>query len=975
MEYPVVASEMRSLPSFRLPSRLLHNSKHHYTSVRVKSACCAALDTAHSTLVDKQNATIQAQEGLWTTPRRSPGHKRTSSVPYRENTDDESVNASSKERIKQYSRLLRTCALKESLNEGRAVHGHQIKNGIDPDSHFWVSLINVYAKCGRPAYARKVLAKMPEQDVVSWTALIQGLVAQGNARKGINLFCEMRREGIRPNEFTLATCLKACSMCLNINFGKQVKAEAIKVGLLSDSFVGSALVDLYAKCGEMGLADKMFFCMPEQNEVLWNVLLSGHAQVGDGKEVFSLFGKMLKSEVKFSKYTLSSVLKGCANSRDLKDGQIVHCLAIKSGCELDNFLGCSLIDMYSKCMLVDDALKLFFMIKDHDVVSWSAMITCLDQQGRNSEAVKVFYLMRDMGVQPNQFTFASVVSAATELGDLHYGQSIHACIFKYGFDYDITVSNALIRMYMKNGCVHDGTRVFEAMKGPDIVSWNALLSGFHDYDSCKSGPRTFYQMLVEGFRPNMYTFVSVLRSSSSLLDVGFGRQVHAQVLKNNLDGNEYVGTALVDMYAKCGCLEESYIAFDRLLNRDVFTWTVIITGFAQNDQAERAFKCFKLMQREGLKPNEFTLAGCLSGCSQITATESGRQLHSITIKSGHLPDMFVSSALVDMYAKCGCIEDAETIFKGLVRHDTVLWNTMIYGFSLHGQGKKALETFQEMKDNGYLPDEVTFIGVLSACSHMGLVEEGKHNFNSMSSVYGIIPRDEHYACMVDILGRAGRFDEVESFIEKMKLTSNALIWETVLGACTKHGNIKLAERAAEKVFELKPETDSNYILLSNIFASKGKWAEVKKVRALMSGQGVRKEPGCSWVQINNQVNVFVSDGVHPNILEIHLKLEELGQKLRSVGYIPQIEYVLHNVPDKEKKEYLIHHSEKLALAFALMHTSPMKPIRIFKNLRICYDCHNFMKLVSNITTREIVVRDVNRFHHFKGGSCSCKDYW
>lgn len=488
-------------------------------------------------------------------------------------------------------------------------------------------------------------------------------------------------------------------------------------------------------------------------------------------------------------------------------------------------------------------------------------------------------------------------------------------------------------------------------------------------------PRTFYQMLVEGFRPNMYTFISVLRSCSSLLDIDFGKQVHAQVLKNNLDGNEYVGTALVDMYAKCSCMEESYMVFASLIGRDVFTWTVMITGYVQTDQAEKAIKFFNLMRQEGIKPNEFTVAGCLSGCSQITATESGMQLHSLAIKSGLLPDMYVSSTLVDMYAKCGCIEDAETIFKGLVIRDTVLWNTMICGFSLHGQGGKALETFQAMKDEGNLPDEVTFTGVLSACSHMELVEEGKQHFNSISSVYGMTPRDEHYACMVDILSRAGRFGEVESFVEEMKLTSNALIWAIILGACTKHRNVKFGERAAKELFELKHETDSTYILLSNIFPSKGRWEDVKKMRALMSSHGVKKEPGCSWVEINNKIHVFVSGGVHPNIMEIHSKLEELGQKLRLVGYVPQIEHVLHNAPDEEKKEHLNHHSEKLALAFALVSNSHMRKIRIFKNLRICCDCHDFMKLVSDITDREIVVRDINRFHHFKGGSCSCQDFW
>ena len=981
MECSVGPSGLWNLPSFQFfkppisqvqifslqsPRNLFNNSKSLFIPVRFYSSCCAATQGATSS---------SAHERSWTIPRRVPRGRKHGSVPQRENFEEEPLNVGSKQRLKRYSSLLGDCALREALNEGKAIHGHQIKNGVDPDSHFWISLINMYAKCGNSSHARQVLDEMPEQDVVSWTALIQGFVAQDNGEEGIDLFCEMRKKGVRANEFTVTTCLKACSMCLDVSFGKQVHAEVIKEGLLSDVFVGSALVNLYAKCGETDLADKVFFCMQEQNEVLWNVLINGHAQVGDGKGAFRLFCKMINSGVEFSEFTLSSVLKGCANSGDLRDGQLVHCLAIKSGCELDKFLGSSLIDMYSKCHLVGDALNLFHTIADHDVVSWSAMITCLDQQGHSREAVKLFYLMRHTGIEPNQFTFSSVVSAATELGDLHYGESIHACIFKYGFESDVSVSNALIRMYMKNGCVYDGSRVFEAMTGPDLVSWNTLLSGFHDYDSCESGPGIFYQMLVEGFRPNMYTFISVLRSCASLLDINFGKQVHAQILKNNLDGNEYVGTALLDMYAKCRCMDESYIVFARLINRDVFTWTVMITGYAQTDQEEKAIKFFDSMRQEGVKPNEFTVAGCLSGCSQITATESGRQLHSMAIKSGFLPDMFVSSALVDMYAKCGCIEDAETIFKGLVRRDTVLWNAMICGFSLHGQGDKALETFQEMKDEGNLPDEVTFIGVLSACSHMGLIEEGKQHFNSMSNVYGITPRDGHYACMIDILSRAGRFEEVESFVEEMKLMSNALVWENVIGACAKHGNVEFGEKAAQKLFELKHETDSTYILLSNIFASKGRWAEAKKVRTLMSSHGVKKEPGCSWVEINNEVHVFVSDGAHPSIQEIHLKLEELGQKLRLMGYVPQIEHVLHDVPDKEKEEHLNHHSEKLALVFALISNSHMKMIRIFKNLRICFDCHNFMKLVSKITSREIVVRDTNRFHRFKDGSCSCQDYW
>ncbi|KAK9275535.1 hypothetical protein L1049_022802 [Liquidambar formosana] len=957
--------------------------------IQLKSSSCAALDivepnypTSDLAFNNTRSLPGRVHDGFWKIPRKLPNPIGPNLLPSRRiiETDakcriERGVSLNSKEMLRWYSGMLRMCASKGSLNEGKAVHGQVIINGVEPDSHLWISLVNVYAKCGSLECARRVFDEMPEWNVVSWTALISGFVDEGYGRVGVDLFCKMRKEGFRPNEFTLTTALKACSMCSTLDLGKQVHAEVIKVGAFSDLIVGSALVDLYAKSGEMELARRVFSCMPEKNAVSWNALLNGYAQMGDGKEILKLFCEMTVSEMKICKFTLSTVLKGCANSGNLREGQAVHSLAIRNGCELDEFLSCSLLDMYSKCGMADAALKVFGRIKDPDIVSWSAMISCLGQQGKSQEA-ELFHLMRHAGVRPNQFTLSSLVSAATDLGDLSYGESIHAFICKFGFESDNSVGNALVRMYMKTGSVRDGCRVFEAMSDRDVVSWNALLSGFHEKETCNQWPRIFSQMLVEGFKSNMYLFDSILRSCSSLSNVGFGKQVHAHIVKNSLAGNDFVGTALIDMYAKSNCLEDAVVVFNRLIERDVFTWTVIITGYAQTDQAEKAVKCFSQMQREGVTPNEFTLASCLNGCSHIATLANGQQLHSMVIKAGQLGDMFVASALVDMYGKCGCIEDAEAIFKSLVSRDTILWNTIICVYAQHGQGEKALEASRSMLDEGTMPDEITFIGVLSACSHMGWIEEGKKHFNLLRNIYGIAPTIQHHTCMVDMLGRAGRFDEVERYIEEMKLIPTASIWETVLGACKLHGNVEFGERAADKLFELVPEMDSSYVLLSNIFALKGRWDDVRKVRTLMSDQSVKKEPGCSWVEVDAQVHVFLSqDSSHPKIRDIYLKLEELGQKLTSAGYIPKMEHVLHDVTDKEKKENLFHHSERLALAFALISTNPRKTIRIYKNLRICGDCHDVMKVLSDITNREIVIRDIKRFHHFKNGTCSCQDYW
>ncbi|KAK3041529.1 hypothetical protein RJ639_002215 [Escallonia herrerae] len=472
------------------------------------SASCAALDTlepsTRSPLCSTKNPSCQPFNMFEKVPTELPSPSWLKPKPSRTRAKS---NFSSnggivvldwKERLKWYSEVLKSCASSVSLREGRAVHGQVIKSGTDPDSHLWISLINFYEKCGVLDNACQAFDEMPERDVVSWTALIAGFVLKGHASEGVKLLCEMRGEGIRPNEFTLATALKACATRMDSKFGKQLHAEVIKVGVLPDVYVGSALVNLYSKCGEVEYADKVFSLMPEQNAVSWNALLNGYAQLGDSEQVLRLFCRMKEAELKFNKFTLSTVLKGCANSGDLRHGQLVHAMGVKIGCEPDIFIGCSLVDMYSKCGQVDDALKVFLTIKNPDIVTWSAMISCLDQQGKKQEAAELFHLMKHKGLGPNQFTLASLVSAATNLGDPLYCKSIHACVYKYGFDSEILLSNPLITMYMKIDLVSDSHQVFRGMSYWDVVSWNALLSGFHNKNTCDQGPRIFSQMLVEG---------------------------------------------------------------------------------------------------------------------------------------------------------------------------------------------------------------------------------------------------------------------------------------------------------------------------------------------------------------------------------------------------------------------------------------------------------------------------------------------
>ncbi|XP_073006627.1 pentatricopeptide repeat-containing protein At2g33680-like [Typha latifolia] len=759
--------------------------------------------------------------------------------------------------LKNYAISLKEWTSRGSLISGKAIHARLLRTGVEPDTFLYDCLLNMYSKCGTISYARRLFDEMPDRDVVGWTAMIAGYTTENDEKEGLRLFVEMHREGIRPNGFAFAAGLKACSVCLDLDLAKQVHGEAIKMQLLSDSYVGSSLVEVYMKCGEMGLAEKVFFSLRERNSVCWNALFSGYSEMGDKRGVIMLFQKLMESETRPSKYNFPMVIKCFAELGFARHARVVHGLLVKIGLEIDSVLGSSLIDMYSKCESVEDAWKVFVTITEPDVVVCSVMISCYDRQDMILEAFELFVNMGSLGIKPNQYIFVAIASAVSKICDQRLCGSLHACILKSGFMMDREVSNAILNMYMKTGAVKDGCKFFDAILSRDLVSWNTLLSGFHNKSCCEQGLIFFNQMVTENFVPNKYTYVSILRSCTSQIASSYGAQVHARILKHNLEGDSHVGKALLDMYANCGNFTSASLIFAGLKERDVFSWTLVISGCAKADQGEQAIIYYREMQREGVSPNESTLASCLRACSNLAALSCGLQFHSWVIKSG-LRNAFVSSALVDMYVKCGSIMDAEIVFYGSTLRDEVSWNTIICGYSNHGYWVKALEAFEQMVDEGKKPDETTFLGVLTACSRAGLLSEAQQYFNSLSQVYGMNPTIEHSACMIDILAKAGKLDEAESFIKQMRVKPDASVWRAILGACRMHGNVELAERAAGKLFELESHLDSTCILLSNVYAALGRWSDVSRVRKMLSSHKVKKEPGCSWIEVNGQVHVFLS---------------------------------------------------------------------------------------------------------------------
>jgi len=467
------------------------------------------------------------------------------------------------------------------------------------------------------------------------------------------------------------------------------------------------------------------------------------------------------------------------------------------------------------------------------------------------------------------------------------------------------------------------------------------------------------------------TLLSVISSSCSLWQCS---QILALAIKFCFDSEAEVATAFVKAYSGLGGdFRDCYRIFSAVTEHDIVAWTAIITSCAEHEP-EEAISLFHRLRQEGFRPDPYTLSAVVKACAGLATERYCSVFHSFILRSGFSDDTILSNALFHAYARCGSISLAESVFEKMAVHDIVSWNSIIQAYAAHGRGREALIAFERMN---VPPDSATFVGLLTACSHGGLLHEGRNLFKTMSQVYGIDPVLDHYACMVDILGRAGKLEEAEDLIDQIPMEPDSVIWSTLLGACQKHGEDKIGRRAAWKLVELDPQKSAGYVMLSNIYSAKGSFGDAASVRKKMKEFGVKKEPGLSWIAVGNQVHEFSAGGrCHPQIEAIHVELRGLVDRLKEMGYVADTKSVLQEIEEEHKEERLLYHSEKLALVFGLMNASASQGhLRIMKNIRICEDCHKFIKLASKCVDKEITVRDSKRFHHFINGECSCGDYW
>ncbi|PIN19993.1 hypothetical protein CDL12_07318 [Handroanthus impetiginosus] len=560
---------------------------------------------------------------------------------------------------------------------------------------------------------------------------------------------------------------------------------------------------------------------------------------------------------------------------------------------------------------------------------------------------------------------------------LRGGQRVQAHMMKTQYLPPVYLRTRLIVLYLKCEVLNDARMMFDEMPEKNLVSWTAMISGYTKSGFYSEALSLFVHMLRSGIYPNEFTFATVLTSCVGASGFEYGRQIHSLIVKSPFEFHMYVGSSLLDLYAKAGLIHEARTVFESLPERDVVSCTAIISGYAQLGLDKEALELFCTLQREGMASNYVTYTSILTALSGLAAFEYGRQVHGHVLRSELSSYTVLHNSLIDMYSKCGNLTYARRIFDKMPERTVISWNAMLAGYSKHGMGKSVVDLYNTMREeNKISPDGTTLLTVLSGCSHGGMENSGLELFDEMAGKDGIDMGIEHYGCVVDLLGRAGQFERALQFIREMPFEPNAAIWGSLLGACRVHKNIEVGKIAGNRLLAMEPENGGNYVILCHLYASEGRWDEVTKVRELMMEKAVMKEPGKSWIELGRILHTFyASDRSHPRKEEVSSKVRELSDRIKAAGYNPDLSSVLYDVDEEQKERMLLGHSEKLALAFGMINVSEGKPIRIMKNLRICVDCHNFAKLVSQVYGREVSIRDKSRFHHIVNGICSCEDYW
>ncbi|PWA68022.1 hypothetical protein CTI12_AA313660 [Artemisia annua] len=717
--------------------------------------------------------------------------------------------------------------------------------------------------------------------------MISGYTQCGYGEESWVMFVLFRREcNERVNEYVLASVVRGVTRLGCVVKGCLLHSLAVKSGLGEDVYVGTSVVDFYCKVGRVEDARVVFDCLVVKNAVTWTTMIAGYGRVGKSEVSLELLSEMKESDVVPDRYVLSSALSACSILGFLEGGKQIHGFVLRRGASMDISVSNALVDFYVKCGKVKQGRMVFDAMLAKNVISWTTMISGYMQNSCDYEAMSLFIDMSRNGWKLDAFACTSALTSCASLEALEPGRQTHAYTIKTNLDKDEFVNNGLIDMYSKCNCLDDARRVFNAIPNRNVIGYNAMIEGYSRLNNLHQALDLFREMRLKNIDPSLLTFVSLLGVSASLLTLELSKQIHGFMIKFGVSLDIFVGSALVDVYSKCSSTSDARLVFDEMREKDIVVWNAMLFGYTQVSENETALKLYHELQLSCQKPDKFTFVALITAASNLASLPVGHQFHTQLLKTGLDLDPFVTNALLDMYAKCGSKQEAQNLFDSTVYKDIVCWNSMILTHAQHGDARESLKLFEKMLKEGTQPNYVTFVAVLSACDHMGLVKEGFDHFESMAN-FGIEPGLEHYACMVSLLGRAGKLYKAKDFIEKLPIPPAAIIWRSLLSACRVAGNLEMGKYAAEKAIQIDPNDSGSYILLSNIYASKGMWREAKKVRRRMEGNGVVKEAGCSWIEMDNEVHVFIAkDRSHRHAELIYSVIDFLTDHFRALVYEP-----------------------------------------------------------------------------------------
>uniref|UniRef100_A0A803PT13 Pentatricopeptide repeat-containing protein n=1 Tax=Cannabis sativa TaxID=3483 RepID=A0A803PT13_CANSA len=636
-------------------------------------------------------------------------------------------------------------------------------------------------------------------------------------RQVLLTFRELLNYNEKPNDFTFALLIKACALSCSSSFGfkptfeaNQIHTHLIKSGADQFMHLSTALLDFYIKLGCLTFAQKVFDNMPQRDVVSWNALICGFSRNGYHFDVFDLFVQMCREGFSPCHTTLVSLVPSCARHELIFQGRTIHGFGIKSGLDSGSQVKNALTSMYARCADLEAAECLFEEIVEKSVVSWNTMIGAY---GQNANANPEF---------------------------------THCFVIKTGLINKCSVNTSLVCEYARRGDSKSAEVLYKSLPQRNLVPLTAILSSHAENGNMSSVMECFAQIQQLDMKPDAVTMVSILHGVTDPCHFGIGLAFHSYGIKSGLSIDNLVANGLISMYSKFDHIEAAFSLFFDMHEKPLISWNSLISGCVQSGKATDAFEVFCQMKMHGHGPDAITIATLLSGCGQLGHLQFGERLHNYVLRNNIEVESFVGTALIDMYTKCGKIERSENVFKSIKDPCLVTWNSMISGYSLYGFEHKALSCFSELQEQGLKPDHITFLGVLAACTHGGLVDEGRKYFEIMRKEFNVMPGLQHYACSVSLLGRAGLLDEALILIKDMKIKPDFAVWGALLNACCIHQELKIGEYLAKKLFLLDNSSGGFYVLMSNLYATKGKWDEVAKVRKMMRETG---GDGCSGISV------------------------------------------------------------------------------------------------------------------------------